>query len=284
MRIVAIAPHSQLRPYVLSYRIVEDRAGEVAGTPIWTCPEPVGVLSVNFGKRSYCKSGHESGKIHPKVGLLGVQTQTRQWISQPETLFVMAILTVPGMMTLFSNIGQASADNLLDVSGVWGERRADQFRHCFPHDLQLNNVKRAMDSWLLTLLSAAPASAGQRCLQLHQALISHRRIDTACEQLGITARTLQREFQHHLGVSPKQVLNLHRLQRSIRANVKPVSQKAAFQSPIQEFADQAHAIRAWRRYLNRTPGRYRGQDQSVLAKAFTASTRRVSPDPTLFYL
>lgn len=52
MRIVAIEPHLQLRPYVLSYRIVEDNLGEVAGTPVWTCPEPIGILSANCGKRS----------------------------------------------------------------------------------------------------------------------------------------------------------------------------------------------------------------------------------------
>lgn len=272
MRIVAIEPHHQLRPYVLSYRVVEDKLGEFAGTPIWTCPEPIGVLSANFGKRSY----HESGEIHPKVGLLGVQTRTRQWISQPETSFVMAILTVPGMMTLFPDIGQDSADNLLDVSGLWGERRAGEFWRCLPHELRLDDVKRAMDGWFLNLLSAAPISVRKRCLQLHQALISNKRIDTTCEQLGITPRTLQREFQRHLGISPKQVMNLHRLQRSVRATVS--------QRPMEEFADQAHEIRAWRRYLSRTPGRYSTENRSVLAKAFASSGQRVSLDPTIFYL
>lgn len=280
MRIVAIEPHHQLRPYVLSYRIVEDTLGEFAGIPIWTCPEPVGVLSANFGKRSY----HESGEIHPEVGLLGVQTLTRQWIAQPETLFVMAILTVPGMMILFPEIGQASANSLLDVAGVWGERKAREFWRCLPHSLRRDDVKSAMDGWLLNLLSAAPADVRKRRLQLHQALTSNKRIDTACEQLGITPRTLQREFQRHLGISPKQVMNLHRLQRSVRAHVEPVSQKPVSQSPIQDFADQAHAIRTWRRYLSRTPGRYCPETRSTLAKAFAASAQRVSLDPTLFYL
>ncbi|MBE9067372.1 AraC family transcriptional regulator [Leptolyngbya cf. ectocarpi LEGE 11479] len=272
MRIVAIAPHHQLRPYVLSYRVVEDKQGEFAGTPIWTCPEPIGVLSANFGKCSY----HESGEIHPKVGLLGVQTRTRKWISQPETLFVMAILTVPGMMTLFPDIGQESADHLLDVSGLWGERRAGDFWRCLPYELRLDDVKSAMDGWLLHLLNAVPVSVRKRRLQLHQALTSNQRIDTACEQLGITPRTLQREFQRHLGVSPKQVMNLHRLQRSVRATVS--------QRPMQEFADQSHEIRTWRRYLSRTPGRYCTETRSVLAKAFASSTQQVSLDPTIFYL
>ncbi|EKV00196.1 DNA-binding domain-containing protein, AraC-type [Leptolyngbya sp. PCC 7375] len=275
MRILAIAPHPQLRPYVLSYRMVEDKLGEVAGTPIWTCPEPIGVLSANFGKRSY----HESGEIHPKVGLLGVQTRTRKWISQPETLFVMAILTVPGMMILFPDIGPDCADNLLDVAGLWGERKAGEFWRCLPHKLHLNDVKSAMDGWLLNLLRAVPVSVVQRRLQLHQVLTSNRRIDIACEQLGITPRSLQREFQRHLGVSPKQVMNLYRLQRSVRANVETISQR-----PLQDFADQAHEIRAWRRYLSRTPGRYSPENRSMLAETFASSAQGVSLDPTIFYL
>lgn len=250
--------------------MVEDEQGKFAGTPIWTCPEPVGVLSANFGKRSY----HESGDIHPKVGLLGVQTQTRKWVSQPETLFVMAILSVPGMMTLFPDIGQDSADNLLDVSGLWGEQRTGTFWRALPHAWQLNDMKNAMDSWLLTLLSAVPVAVRERRLQLHQALTSNRRIDAACEHLGMTPRTLQREFQRHLGVSPKQVMNLHRLQRSVKATERPV----------QEFADQAHEIRTWRRYLRRTPGGYRPENRSVLAEAFAASGQRTNLDPTIFYL
>ncbi|MDB9528316.1 helix-turn-helix domain-containing protein [Oscillatoria sp. CS-180] len=272
---MAIEPHPHLRPYVLSYRLVEDKLGEFAGLPVWTCPEPIGILSANFGKRSH----HESGGIHPKVGLLGVQTHTRQWLPQSETLFVMAILTVPGMMILFPEIGQDSADNLLDVAGLWGERKTEAFWRCLPHLGRLDAMKSAMDEWLLTLLSAAPTDVRKRRLQLHEVLTSNQRIDTACEQLGITPRTLQREFQRHLGVSPKQVMNLHRLQRSIRANVETTSQL-----PPSEFADQAHEIRAWRQYLNRTPSRYCTENRSVLAQAFAASAKRVSLDPTLFYL
>lgn len=275
MRVVALNPHPQLRPYVLSYRIVEDKVGEFAGSPLWTCPEPVGVLSANFGNPSY----HESGDAHPKTGLLGVQTHARKWISQPETSFVMALLTVPGMMVLFPSIGQDSADNLLDVASIWGERRAKKFWHCFPHSLQPDRVKSALDAWLLELFGAVPISTTKYYLQLHQALVSNNRIDTACEQLGITQRLLQRRFQRHLGISPKQVLNLHRLQRSVKANVE-----ATPQNSMQEFADQAHEIRAWRRHLSRTPGRYRTENRSAIAEVFAASTQQVGKDPTIFYL
>ena len=279
MRIVAIAPHTQLRPYVLSYRIVEDRLGEFAGQPIWTCPELIGGLSVNFGQRS----DHESWQLHPKVGLLGIQTRARRWIAQPETLFVMATLTVPGMMALFPHMGKDSTDNLLDVADVWGDRQAEQFWRGLPDESPqgetASHMKSAMDSWLLNLLSTVPVSTQKRCVQMHQALTSHRRIDTACQQLGITPRTLQRDFQRHLGISPKQVMNLYRLQRSIRASVD-----TAPQAPLLEFADQAHEIRTWRRYLDQTPGRYGAKNRSALAHAFAASAQHTSTDPTLFYL
>ncbi|MEO1133376.1 MAG: helix-turn-helix domain-containing protein [Cyanobacteria bacterium J06639_1] len=191
----------------------------------------------------------------------------------------MAILTVPGMMTLFSNIGRDSAENLLDVAGIWGDREAGKFWQCFPHELRIDDVKHAMDTWFSNALGAISTSARDRYVQLHQALVSNARVDTACDRLGMTPRTLQREFRCHLGISPKQVTNLYRLQRSVRANVEPLPP-----SPAQEFADQSHAIREWNRYLNRTPGRYRAEDRSAIAKAFASSTQQASFDPTIFYL
>ena len=275
MRVIALEPHLQLRPYVLSYRIVEDMLGEASGVPLGTCPEPVGVLGANFGNPSY----HESGDTHPKTGLLGVQTHARRWISQPETSFVMAMLTIPGMMVLFPNIGQDTADSLLDLSSIWGERKAEKFWCCFPPVLQPDEVRRAMDDYLLNLFNTVSISVAKRCLQLHEALLSSERIDTACEASGITPRMLQRKFRRHLGVSPKQVLNLHRLQRSIRANVETTSEGF-----LQAFSDQAHEIRTWRRYLSRTPGQYRREGRSAVAEAYASSAQRIEQDPTVFYL
>lgn len=274
MRTLALEPHKQLRPYVLSYRIVEDLTGKYAGKPIWTCPEPVGVLSVNFGRPSF----HESGKACPKVGLLGIQTRVRQWTSQPETLFVMAMLTIPGILLLFPHVGRESADNLLDVADYWGDKKTNIFRGRFPDKWEPGAMKMAMDNLLLDFAFGDSNWKKMRRLNMYQALTTHQRIDLACEHLGVSSRSMQREFRQHLGVSPKQVLNLQRFQHSLKANVEEVPENLA-----TGFSDQAHEIRAWHKYLDRTPGCYKAKDRSLIARTF-ASEIDVSCDQPVFYL
>ena len=274
MRTLALEPHRQLRPYVLSYQIVEDLTGNYVGEPIWTCPEPVGVLTVNFGRPSF----HESGKAHPTVGLLGIQTQVRQWRSQTETLFVMAMLTIPGILLLFPHVGGESADNLLDIADFWGDRKTNRFRGRFPDTWDPRAMKMAMDKLLLDYVALDSNWKTLRRLNMYQSLTTHQRIDLASGQLGISSRSMQREFRRHLGVSPKQVLNLQRFQRSLKANVGAVPK-----NPATGFSDQAHEIRTWRKYLDCTPGHYQAKDRSLIARTF-ASEIDAGCDQPVFYL
>lgn len=274
MRTLAIEPHEELRPYVLSYRIVEDLTGQYAGEPIWTCPEPVGVLSVNFGRPSF----HESGKTHPNVGLLGIQTRVRQWTSQTETLFVMAMLTVPGMLLLFPYVGGDSADNLLDVADVWGDRESQRFSGRFPDKWAPAMMKDAMDTMLLAIIFGNTDRKKIQRLDMYQALVAHQRVDLACEYLGISPRSMQREFRRHLGVSPKQLLSLQRLQHSLKINVGEVPEGHG-----AGFSDQAHEIRTWRKYLDCTPGHYKEMGRSALATSFNLAIDAPSDQP-IFYL
>jgi AraC-like DNA-binding protein len=274
VRTLSLAPHKLLRPYVLSYHIVEDLEGKHAGEPIRTCPEPIGVLSVNFGRPSF----HESGKAHPKVALLGIQTRVRQWVSQAETLFVMAMLTVPGIFALFPEVGGESADNLLDIADFWGDKETNRFSGSFPDKWEPDTIKAAMDNILLDATFGDSNRKKVRRLNMYQSLMTHQRIDLACEHLGMSSRSMQREFRQHLGISPKQLLNLQRFQHSLKVNAAGVQE-----SLDTGFSDQAHEIRTWRKYLDCTPGRYKAKGRSIIASSF-ASKIDVSSDQPVFYL
>jgi methylphosphotriester-DNA--protein-cysteine methyltransferase len=67
--------------------------------------------------------------------------------------------------------------------------------------------------------------------------------------------------KEHLGIGPKELLDLHRLDRSLSA-VQAGCEGCA------GFSDQAHQIREWRRRLRTTPGRYARGGRSSLAEAF----------------
>jgi transcriptional regulator GlxA family with amidase domain len=73
-------------------------------------------------------------------------------------------------------------------------------------------------------------------------------------------------FHRHLGVSPKQLADLERLQSSLKGV------QTGSRDPVQGFADQAHQIRNWRRRLGVTPGAYAHAPHTPMADHFGADS------------
>ncbi len=276
MRYRCLSPHESLRPFVACYLMVEDLEGIFERRMVRTCPEPLGVLVINSGAPSI----HESGRPIPSVGVFGVQTTVRRWVVGGETFFVAAMLTLPGVMSLFPHLGGATADALVDLSDLWGDKQASTLRERIPDVWDPPTVKTVMDSWMVGKLFSAPGARSDASLQTYKALMCTQRVDLTCKELGIAPRTLQRWFNRHIGVGPKRVLGLHRLQNSIRESRR--NRPGSLRAP-DGYSDQAHLIRNWRRHLGITPGQYQKTGASELANVFSAAAdkRRGAP---VFYL
>jgi AraC-like DNA-binding protein len=91
---------------------------------------------------------------------------------------------------------------------------------------------------------------------------SLRRLDDLAALSGIGARTLQRLFQEHVGVSPTWVLRRYRLLEAAETvrDGRPVSwaQVAADLG----YSDQAHLVRDFRAAVGTTPAAYAAQQYS----------------------
>lgn len=79
---------------------------------------------------------------------------------------------------------------------------------------------------------------------------------------------MSRIVSHHLGLGPKALIDLYRLDRSLRALQRGKA------DGVDGFADQAHQVREWRRRLNITPGRYVREGRSALAEVFDRAAER----------
>ncbi|MCZ7171453.1 helix-turn-helix domain-containing protein, partial [Salmonella enterica] len=77
---------------------------------------------------------------------------------------------------------------------------------------------------------------------------------------AVDRRQLHRWFERHLGLGPKQLMDLERLQSSIQAVQRGDG------DALSGYSDQAHQIRNWRRRLARTPGGYARGGPSPLAE------------------
>lgn len=247
---------TDLLPYVDAYLCVRDADPPDHGRAIDTAPRPGGVLTVNLGTPNRTAGG----ALTPVLSILGVQTRGRSWRAEENTHFVMALLTPAGIARLAPGAGTVTVDSFLELGALVGDSAAASL--LADASGRPEAVTATLDTWLLKRLlvehtSLEMAFANAACA----ALARSSRVDTAAECLGISRRHLTRVVSGHLGIGPNELLDLHRLDRSLRA-------VQAGADSLVGFADQAHQICEWRRRLDTTPGRYSRTGRSRLAEKF----------------
>ncbi|MFW6602949.1 helix-turn-helix domain-containing protein, partial [Listeria monocytogenes] len=70
---------------------------------------------------------------------------------------------------------------------------------------------------------------------------------------AVSVRQLERLFQKHMGLAPKQTAKLIRFQKVLQALYENPSVPGAELAYLHGFTDQAHLIKQFKRYSNHTP-------------------------------
>jgi AraC-like DNA-binding protein len=241
-----------LAPFVTGYWFIEDLAGtHPLGVPIHTAPRPGAVLTVHLGRPNV----GELPVGAPAVSLLGVQSRARAWWSRGDCYFVMVMLSVPGVLRLFPALGDALGDGMLELGSVLGDRAVRRLHADVVGAFTPDRIARRLDAWLLTRLDALPpVDEVTRFTGAFDTLARTGRVEEAAAAVGISRRQFERWSARHVGHAPKALAGLLRIHASLRA----VQTGAA--DPRGGFSDQPHQIRAWRRHLGTTPGRYMESD------------------------
>lgn len=269
---LTLPPAPELATIVDSYWFIEDISGKYAGQPICTSPIPLAVLSVNLGRANAA----ENGSCVPNVSLLGLQSGVRRWQSWSNTYFVMAMLTVSGVVRLFPHTGQSSAGRLLDLGAITGDASSRSLLRGVTAAHEPRRIATELDHWLIArLASDAPVGESKRLAAAHNSLRLGGSVTTAAKIANVNRRQLQRWFHRHIGIGPKDLADLERLHGSLKA----VQTKNG--NPVTGFSDQAHQIRSWRRRLGITPGAYGQKAGSPIASHFSSNANRPKP---AFYL
>lgn len=272
MEFLTLRPAPQLASFVASYWFVKDIQGDFEGQPICTSPTPMAVLSVNLGRANAA----EDGSLVPSTSLLGLQSRTRSWRSWSDTNFVMAMLSVPGIVRLFPHAGAGTADRILDLGALIGDACSRSLARRINSDMNPKQIASQLDKWLIARVHAStPVRESTRLAAAHDILRCGGSVVKAAEAADIDRRQLQRWFHRHLGVGPKDLADLERLQKSLR------SVQTKHGDSHAGFSDQAHQIRTWRRRLGVTPTVYDKMDCSPMAAYFSSNDGETGP---AFYL
>jgi AraC-like DNA-binding protein len=84
-------------------------------------------------------------------------------------------------------------------------------------------------------------------------------VDMAACKNGLSVRSLQRLFSRYIGVSPKWVINRHRLHEVVDRLTKGETVDWAQLAFELGYFDQAHFIKDFKAIIGRTPGEYRSR-------------------------
>ncbi len=245
--LLILPPAPELAALVKAYWFVEDLQGEHAGRLIRTSPIPLAVLSVNLGE----PNASEDGALVPSVSLLGLQSQARTWRSCADTYFVMAMLTVAGIVRLFPHAGSDSAGVLIELSAIAGDSSSQFLKTNINREQKPQDIAGRLDQWFISRLrSMCPAPDSAQVAMAHSILRRGGTVETAAEIAQISRRQLHRLFYRHLGVGPKEMALLERLHSSLR------SVQSGCGDILEGFSDQAHQIRSWQQRLGVAPGAY----------------------------
>jgi AraC-like DNA-binding protein len=98
--------------------------------------------------------------------------------------------------------------------------------------------------------------------------VSITRVDRLAHEVGIGVRRLQRLFAEHAGVSPKAVIQQHRLQEAAERVAHGESVRWTDVSYELGFADQAHFSRAFTATIGVAPERYARECQAAVPAGF----------------
>jgi AraC-like DNA-binding protein len=117
----------------------------------------------------------------------------------------------------------------------------------------------AFDRWLAARGPRRPAGAElvDEAVELAAADPELTRVDELASRLGVTARTLQRRFDRHLGVGPKWVLQRCRIQDALAGIESGAGGDWAGLAARLGFADQAHFVNTFTAVVGVPPGEYR---------------------------
>ncbi len=256
VRVQFILPREKLRPYIQLYWSWE---GNNAFHLPRLLPEPVAELVLYYGSPFLCRSKTRDYGLVPTIHLVGFRDCYYD-IQSSGPIGFLAVRFQPTSPSFF--IGRATSEWVNDFASaqeLWGgegNRLEDAFlsasnlqeRVRVVEDFLERNLLRhyhGETQWGRTLGALACASNDPEC-----------RLKTVAQESGITMRSMQRQFQERMGISPKTYLRLKRFERLVTGCLAQGGNGYMQQGQDLGYYDQSHIIRDFEEFAGTTPSNF----------------------------
>lgn len=123
-----------------------------------------------------------------------------------------------------------------------------------------------MEKELLLLLNATfrPPESFRNILEALKQPRNFSSINAFCRQYNISLRQVERMYNKYIGLSASTYCSLNRFHHSLNQLLRTDYSKLSDLAYDNEFFDQTHFIREFRRYTGNTPGRFVKNGNSIL--------------------
>lgn len=265
-------PSPELAPYVSTYYLIDFALAD--GQPVEDRLHPEWAnLRLTDGTAWQTALGGETLRPVPRMTLTGPTSKAGHFrIEQPMRVWGIGLLPL-GWLRLFKAPATAWADRVTELGG---EPELAPFAALHPllFGGAPDPVSEAgrIDAHMLTLLAQHPPHEDEaRLRQAHALLVDGQvaSVGELAERLGVSARSLERLSARAFGFAPKLLLRRQRFLRSLGQFMLDPS-LTWIRTLDWHYADQAHFVRDFQRFMAMSPSCYAALDHPVLRAAAQA--------------
>jgi AraC-like DNA-binding protein len=270
MRLEPLLPHQLLKPYVLMYWHLQ---GDSRGRQERVLPNGVVELIFNLGNphRVIDLARPARSGLYRDAWVAGVQRGPLLIESTVGSHLFGVRLRPEGARALLQLPLSELTDAVVETSAVWG-RRFDGLHAALAAAPTARACADAADRFLLGSLRLGERRTDRAVAWIRQSLTAQPNlsVDTLSRTVGLSPRRLRERFADSVGVSPKTLARVYRLQHAIALAGRSEAVTWAEVAAGAGFSDQPHMIREFRTLTLASPSEYlrlRDEDENHMRLA-----------------
>ncbi len=237
-------------------------------------PSDIFLITVYCDDTLVCTEPQDAGRLQVLVSVL--RTQPAQFQSLGQGQLALALLTPAGLIKVLRAPVQGITDRRIPLAQFCGSAEERRLRDALLSAADASERLQRLGRWIEGRIHQRHGMGAQQRRTARAASVLQQRggavdLSLLAQQLGVTRRQLERDFQMWLGASPAGYARLVRFQRAAAT----ISSGGRFLDAVFEndFADQSHLNRSFKALSGMTPGElaalasppHRVQERAALA-------------------
>ena len=247
-----------LQPFVKVIWSMEDGGDNLTFEPTRILPDSCTELVIHFGDPYKTTFSDNNSSIQPQSFVVSQMKSFMKIQANGNTGFIAARFTTEGFYRFFKKSLKAISNTEVALSDIW-KNISREIEDKIYQAGDMKERSRVLQSFLYSIFCEAQiqsANVIEYCIKeirLTKGLLS---IEDLSSKTGISKRQLLRQFDHYVGLSPKEFSRITKFLSSLNILAKHPSKNLTAIAYEGGYYDQAHFIHDFKEYSGLTPSEY----------------------------